>query len=243
MNLRLVPRDRCATRGEVYSQIIQALVARLNTSQISTPARLIFVTHRDDIPAIPARRGRQPVTLVDGAGAAPAGPAYVSRASGGLGSHRPAQLRGSVRNGLVERMNAGESPRNQGRSEWAPLSVSRRRSRGLRKSRSGAPRGAPVRVMGRQSRPLTGEAMPQGRPTGAAFRAREFRRSASLLLGVRRVRNRQFGTTVRRDAPRGNAPARLNKWRRNDDAEVYAPDSPSSCPALCRASTPCFANK
>src|SRR6266478_1804923 len=34
--------------------------------------------------------------------------------------------------------------------------------------------------MGRQSRPLTGEAMPQGRPTGAAFRAREFRRSASL---------------------------------------------------------------
>jgi hypothetical protein len=34
--------------------------------------------------------------------------------------------------------------------------------------------------MGRQSRPLTGEAMPQGRPMGAAFRAREFRRSASL---------------------------------------------------------------
>src|SRR5882724_11109403 len=34
--------------------------------------------------------------------------------------------------------------------------------------------------MDRQSRPLTGEAMPQGRPTGAAFRAREFRRSATL---------------------------------------------------------------
>ena len=32
------------------------------------------------------------------------------------------------------RMNAGESPRNQGRSVWAPLSVSRRRSRGLRKT-------------------------------------------------------------------------------------------------------------
>jgi len=31
-------------------------------------------------------------------------------------------------------MNAGESPRNQGRSVWAPLSVSRRRSRGLRKT-------------------------------------------------------------------------------------------------------------
>src|SRR3954466_7600993 len=37
-------------------------------------------------------------------------------------------------NGLVERMKAGESPRNQGRTVWAPLSVSRRRSRGLRKN-------------------------------------------------------------------------------------------------------------
>src|SRR3954462_3385037 len=32
------------------------------------------------------------------------------------------------------RMNAGESSRNQGRTVWAPLSVSRRRSRGLRKN-------------------------------------------------------------------------------------------------------------
>src|SRR3954463_10957573 len=32
------------------------------------------------------------------------------------------------------RKNAGESPRNQGRTVWAPLSVSRRRSRGLRKN-------------------------------------------------------------------------------------------------------------
>jgi hypothetical protein len=32
------------------------------------------------------------------------------------------------------RMNAGESPRNQGRSVWPPLSVSRRRSRGRRKN-------------------------------------------------------------------------------------------------------------
>ena len=37
-------------------------------------------------------------------------------------------------NGLVERMKAGESPSNQGRSVWPPLSVSRRRSRGLRKN-------------------------------------------------------------------------------------------------------------
>jgi hypothetical protein len=37
-------------------------------------------------------------------------------------------------NGLVERMKAGESPSNQGRTVWAPLSVSRRRSRGQRKT-------------------------------------------------------------------------------------------------------------
>ena len=36
---------------------------------------LASVTHRDDIPSIPARRGRQPVALVGGVGAAPAGSA------------------------------------------------------------------------------------------------------------------------------------------------------------------------
>ena len=36
--------------------------------------------------------------------------------------------------GWFGRMNAGESPRNQGRTAWAPLSVNRRRSRGLRKN-------------------------------------------------------------------------------------------------------------
>src|SRR6267154_5847295 len=65
---------------------------------------------------------------------------------------------------------------------------------------------------------------------GAAFRAREFRRSAALFLGLRRVRNRQFGTTARRDAPRGNAPARFKDARRNDDDEIYADDSRPSCP-------------
>ena len=38
-------------------------------------------------------------------------------------------------NGLVKRMNAGRKTlRNQGRTERAPLSVFRRRSRGLRKN-------------------------------------------------------------------------------------------------------------
>ena len=61
-------------RAVLYSPIIHASSLFLD-SQISTPGRLIFVTHRDDIPAIPARRGRQPVTLVGGVEAAPEGSA------------------------------------------------------------------------------------------------------------------------------------------------------------------------
>jgi len=54
-------------------------------SQISTPARLISITYRDDIPAIPARRGRQPVALVGGVGAAPAGSASSAKPPGASG--------------------------------------------------------------------------------------------------------------------------------------------------------------
>src|SRR5882724_10322356 len=98
--------------------------------------------------------------------------------------------------------------------------------------------------MGRQFPPAGGTGLAVRRPMGAAFRAREFRRSASLFLGVRRVRNRQFGTTVRRDAPRGNAPPRFNNVRRrNDDTEVCADDSPPSWPGLSRACRPLFGAK
>jgi hypothetical protein len=59
-------------------------------------------------------------------------------------------------------------------------------------------------------------------------------------LGVRRVRNRQFGTTVRRDAPRGNAPARLNNARRNDDAEIEEDNHRSAVSG--RSERDCFAS-
>ena len=47
---------------------------------------------------------------------------------------RPNYVGPSGQPGWFGRMNAGESPRNQGRTVWAPLSVWRRRSRGLRKN-------------------------------------------------------------------------------------------------------------
>src|SRR5438105_15125353 len=84
-----------------------------------------------------------------GRDAAPEGSA-ASRASGGLGRHRPAQLHGSVRQRAGGADESGGNPVESRAFEWAPLSVSRRRSRGLRKKRRGeAPIGAPVRVMGR----------------------------------------------------------------------------------------------
>ena len=85
-------------------------------------------------------------------------------------------------NGLVERMNAGAKNPAGSRSLAiaAPFRFQKAAPRTKEKRRGEAPIGAPVRVMGRQSRPLTGEALPQGRPTGAAIRACEFRRSATL---------------------------------------------------------------
>ena len=104
-------------------------------SQISLPARLIFVTHHTDIRSIPCSteganrwrllaeqgrrlrvRPRQP-GLRGSRETLPGPTTWVRRETGWFG-----------------RMNAGESPRNQGRSVWPPLSAHRRRSRGLRKN-------------------------------------------------------------------------------------------------------------
>ena len=118
--------------------------------------------------------------------------------------------------GWWERMNAGETSRNQGRSVWPPLSVSRRRSRDLRKT----PRWGAERRAG----PRYGPAIPSADGMGLAARQTNGRGDPHLrisalrypLLGMRRVRNRQFGTTVRRDAPRGNVPPRFNKCKENE---------------------------
>src|SRR5471032_3524994 len=54
---------------------------------------------------------------------------------GALGATARPNYVGLSGNGLVERMNAGRKPGGiKGVREWAPLSVFRRRSRGLRKT-------------------------------------------------------------------------------------------------------------
>ena len=59
----------------------------------------------------------------------------ASLSPGALGDTARPNYVGPSGNGLVERMNAGRKPGGiKGVREWAPLSVSRRRSRGLRKT-------------------------------------------------------------------------------------------------------------
>ena len=95
-----------------------------------------------------------------GRDAAPAGPASSAGLPGASGDIARPNYVGPSGNGLVERMKAGESPWNQGRSNGCPCPSPEGGPEDEGKRRSGAPRGAPVRVMGRQSRPLTGEAKP-----------------------------------------------------------------------------------
>ena len=89
---------------------------------LSTPAErlvknfLASLTRRDDIRSVLLDRGRQPVTLVDGAGAAPEGSASSVEPPGALGDTARPNYMGPSGNGLVERMKAGETPWNQGRS-------------------------------------------------------------------------------------------------------------------------------
>src|ERR1043165_613653 len=59
------------------------------------------------------------------------------------------------------------------------------------------------------SLPPEGRALPQGQPMGAAFRACEFRRSATLCMGCEGTKP-TTGTESQPGCAGGNAPARLN---------------------------------
>ena len=118
------------------------------------------------------------------------------------------------------RMNAGESPRNQGRTVWAPLSVSRRRSRGLRKTPQwGAERRAGTRY---------GPAIPSADGIGLAARQTNGRgvprlRISALrypLLEGRRVRNRQFGRKPAGMRRAATLPLGSTTHGENDDAAI-----------------------
>src|SRR5471032_3196879 len=107
-------------------------------------------------------------------------------------------------------MNAGESPQNQGRSvKAAPVRFQKAVSRS-KENASGAPRGAPVRVMGRQSRFADGRGYAARQANGSAFRPANFGAPLPSDGGAKGSKP-TIWTETRRDVPRGNAPARLNK--------------------------------
>src|SRR5258708_8311744 len=97
---------------------------------------------------------------------------------GALGDTARPNYVGPSGNGLVERMKAGESPWNQGRSvKAAPVRFQKAVPRTKEKRRGEAPIGAPVRVMGRLFPPAGG--------TGFAVRlSHRVRRSAPALVGA-----------------------------------------------------------
>src|SRR5258707_8469666 len=107
-----------------------------------------------------------------GRDAAPEGSVSSTEPPGASGDTARPNYMGPSGNGLVERMKAGETPWNQGRSNGRPCPFPEGGPEDEGKRRSGAPRGAPVRVMGRQfppaggSLPLEGPARPRGGPTG-----------------------------------------------------------------------------
>jgi hypothetical protein len=77
------------------------------SSQISTLARLISVTHRDDIQPSLLAEGVNRWRLLAEWGAAPAGSAYATEPPGASGDTARPNYVGPSGNGLVERMKAG----------------------------------------------------------------------------------------------------------------------------------------
>src|SRR4051812_25289689 len=100
---------------------------------------------------VPPDRGRSHETHSNGKRCGACGFGLVSRASGGLGSHCPAQLRGSARQragGADERR--GEKPCGiEELSDAAPFRFQKAVPRTKEKRRGEAPKGAPARVMDR----------------------------------------------------------------------------------------------
>ena len=114
-----------------------------------------------------------------GRDAAPEGSASSAKPPGASGDTARPNYMGPSGNGLVERMNAGESPRNQGRSvSRPPLSVSRRRSRGLRKT--------PQWGAERRAGPRYGPAIPSADGMGLAARQTNGRGDPRLRISALR---------------------------------------------------------
>src|SRR4029077_11677834 len=113
--------------------------------------------------------------------------------------------------GLVERMNAGRKPlRDQGDLANGSFRFQKAVPRTKEKRRSGAPKGAPARVMGRQFPPAGGTGPIARRANGCGVPRPRLSALRFPLFGSAKGSKPTIWTEARRDAPRGNAPARVN---------------------------------
>ena len=112
------------------------------------------------------------------------------------------------------------------------------------KRRSGAPKGAPARVMGRQFPPAGGTGPIVRRANGCGVPRPRISALRFPLFGTAKGSK----PTIWHDSPPGCAArqrsrAGQHRHGENRDAEICAPNSPPSCPRLSRASTPWHQSK
>src|SRR3954449_9733660 len=148
------------------------------------------------------RRGRD---------AAPEGSASSAKPPGASGDTARPNYVGPSGNGLVGADERGGKPaESRAYRMGAPVRLQKAVSSSKEKPQWGAER---------RAGPRHGSAIPSADGIGLAARQTNGRgvprlRISALrypLMGMRRVRNRQFGTTARRDAPRGNDAPRLDR--------------------------------
>src|SRR3954452_8171507 len=136
----------------------------------------------------------------------------ASLSPGASGDTARPNYMGPSGNGLVGADERGGKPaESRAYRMGAPVRFQKAVSRSKEKPQWGAERRAGTRY---------GPAIPSADGIGLAARQTNGRgvprlRISALrypMMGMRRVRNRQFGTTARRDAPRGNDAAWFNTW-------------------------------
>ena len=134
----------------------------------------------------PTRTGRSHEARANGEGCGACGFGLASRAPGGLGRHCPAQLCGSVgATRLVGVDERGGKPAESRafRLSAAPVRFQKAVPGSKEKRRSGAPRGAPVRVMDRQLPPAGGTGPTARRATWCGVPHQRLSALRSLTFG------------------------------------------------------------
>ena len=175
---------------------------------------MISVTHRDDIPAIPAQQRAPTGGACWRSRGGACGFGLVSRASGASGvTARPNYVGPSARAGGADERRA-KIPAGSRRPRERLLPSSEGGPEVEGKRRSGAPRGAPVRVMDRQFPPAGGTGATVRSANGCGVPRLRISALRFPLFGIAKGSKPTIWTEARRDAPRGNAPARPNKMHR-----------------------------